>query len=145
MSDDSMNPGVGDEPLIQLRVRNVIIAPDPAKPLVILKPDGTIEFGPDYTPTEAARVFWMAMADMNPLLHELEQLRSNKYAALHDPEFEISAEALWQIRCKAQIAAEVNVFALRSRVHRWVYSQLAMAADHLYRLIMDQPHGEVEP
>ena len=31
-------------------------------PLVTIHPDGTLEYGPDYTPDEAARVFWDAMA-----------------------------------------------------------------------------------
>ena len=45
------------------------IAPDPqdlvigtgSTLLVSLKPDGTIEYGPDYEPDEAARTFWNAM------------------------------------------------------------------------------------
>lgn len=32
-----------------------------SEPLVSLKMDGTIEYGPNYTPDEAARVFWEAL------------------------------------------------------------------------------------
>ena len=34
--------------------------------LVTLHNDGTMEFGPNYTPTEAARIFWEAVASMCP-------------------------------------------------------------------------------
>jgi len=32
-----------------------------SEPMVSLKMDGTIEYGPDYTPDEAARIFWEAL------------------------------------------------------------------------------------
>lgn len=34
----------------------------PGPPLVTIHPDGTLQYGPDYTPDEAARAFWEAMA-----------------------------------------------------------------------------------
>jgi hypothetical protein len=33
------------------------------RPLVTISPDGSIEFGPDYKPDEAARIFWSAISD----------------------------------------------------------------------------------
>ena len=42
---------------------NIVIRPVHNRPpLVTIHPDGTLEYGPDYTPDEAARVFWDAMA-----------------------------------------------------------------------------------
>lgn len=31
-------------------------------PLVVIRPDGSIEYGPDYTPDEAARILWETVA-----------------------------------------------------------------------------------
>jgi hypothetical protein len=36
------------------------------RPLVTLHPDGRLEYGEDYTPDEAARMFWEAVAGMSP-------------------------------------------------------------------------------
>lgn len=47
-----------------------------AKPLVTLRGDGTVEFGPDYDPDETARAFWEGLAARNPLLAEVERLRA---------------------------------------------------------------------
>lgn len=38
-----------------------------AVPLVTIKPDGAIEYGPNYTPDEAARTFWQAMSAYSPV------------------------------------------------------------------------------
>ena len=38
--------------------------------------DGSVSFGPDYTPTEAARVFWEVLAACNPLRAEVERLKA---------------------------------------------------------------------
>ncbi len=34
--------------------------------LVKIHPDGSLEYGPDYTPDEAARVFWSALGNGAP-------------------------------------------------------------------------------
>ena len=39
--------------------------------LVAIKQDGTIEYGPNYTPDEAARVFWEAIAGYSPYKEKL--------------------------------------------------------------------------
>ena len=43
---------------------------------VILRPDGTIEFGPTYKPEEAARIFWEYLAADNPLHARVKELEA---------------------------------------------------------------------
>ncbi len=43
---------------------------------VRLMPDGTIEFGPDYNPTETTRIFWEHLAATNPLRKQVEELQA---------------------------------------------------------------------
>lgn len=53
--------------------------------LVTIYPDGRVEYGPDYTPDEAARIFWEAMAayaPTTPLAAENGRLKS-KYLSLY--------------------------------------------------------------
>lgn len=45
------------------------------KMLVVLKPDGTIEYGNGYTPDECAEAFWDIVKSNNPLKKENEKLR----------------------------------------------------------------------
>lgn len=49
--------------------------------MVMFNHDGTVEFGPDYEPTEAARVAWESLAEHNPLRSELEARRAAMDAA----------------------------------------------------------------
>jgi hypothetical protein len=44
--------------------------------MATLRPDGTVEFGPDYHPDEAARAFWEGLAGRNPLLPRLRALEA---------------------------------------------------------------------
>jgi hypothetical protein len=39
----------------------ITISGENSSPLVKIQPDGTLEYGPDYDPDEAARRFWEAM------------------------------------------------------------------------------------
>ena len=39
---------------------------DAIKPIVTVHPDGTVEYGPDYNPDEAARIFWEAIGSHRP-------------------------------------------------------------------------------
>lgn len=41
-----------------------IVLPFNNKPMVTIRPDGTLEFGEDYQPDEAARTFWDAVEQM---------------------------------------------------------------------------------
>jgi hypothetical protein len=43
-----------------------ILGEDGRTPLVTIHPNGTLEYGPDYTPDEAARAFWDALAGHYP-------------------------------------------------------------------------------
>lgn len=43
-----------------------IIGEDGQTPLVTIHPDGTLDYGPDYTPDEAARCFWGALRRLAP-------------------------------------------------------------------------------
>lgn len=47
------------------------------KIMVAFKPDGSIEFGEGYTPTDAARTFWLHMANQNPLLGMLREMQDD--------------------------------------------------------------------
>lgn len=38
-----------------------IVIKQAGKPLVTIKPDGTLEYGDGYTPDKAARAFWAAV------------------------------------------------------------------------------------
>ncbi len=42
--------------------RDLIIGTSEDRILIRIGPDGTLTYGPDYTPDEAAKVFWEAMA-----------------------------------------------------------------------------------
>jgi hypothetical protein len=52
------------------------------KMMATLRPDGTVEFGPDYTPDAAARAFWEGVAEHNPLLPRLAALEAAIAAAI---------------------------------------------------------------
>jgi hypothetical protein len=43
-----------------------ILSEDNRTPLVTIHPNGTLEYGPDYTPDEAAHRFWEAMRHLAP-------------------------------------------------------------------------------
>jgi hypothetical protein len=43
-----------------------IMSEDNLTPLVTIHPNGTLEYGPGYTPDEAARRFWDAMRHLAP-------------------------------------------------------------------------------
>lgn len=44
----------------------IISIPFNGRPLVTIRPDGQLEFGPDYTPDAAARAFWDAVQRHTP-------------------------------------------------------------------------------
>jgi hypothetical protein len=49
--------------IIQAPPTNILcIHGEGGEPIVTIKPNGTVEFGEGYTPTEAARIFWEALA-----------------------------------------------------------------------------------
>jgi len=50
----------------------VINGPD-NEPLVTVLRDGTIEFGPNYTPDAVAKVFWSALAGYMPRICDCEK------------------------------------------------------------------------
>jgi hypothetical protein len=52
-----------------------IVLPFNNKPMVTLRPDGTIEFGDDYQPDEAARLFWEAVQRLQPTLEQQTGIR----------------------------------------------------------------------
>lgn len=43
-----------------------IMSEDQRTPLVTIHPNGTLEYGPGYTPDEAARTFWDALRRLMP-------------------------------------------------------------------------------
>lgn len=45
---------------------DIIIASGDGGPLVTIHPNGELEYGPDYTPDEAARAFWDALRRLAP-------------------------------------------------------------------------------
>jgi hypothetical protein len=49
-----------------LQPSNIVICMGNAEPLVTIRPDGTIEYGPNYTPDVAAKAFWDAIGVMHP-------------------------------------------------------------------------------
>lgn len=58
-----------DTPLLP-EVQNVLDIVAPAgRPMVSIKMDGSIEYGPDYTPDEAALIFWTSMRDQWGLVY----------------------------------------------------------------------------
>lgn len=59
---------------------DLIIATSIARVLVRIKPDGTLIYGPDYTPDEAADVLWKALARRRAEATEKELLFSHMEA-----------------------------------------------------------------
>lgn len=55
-----------------------IVLPFNNKPMVTISPDGTIEFGEDYQPDEAARLFWEAVQRLQPTLEQQTGIRQVK-------------------------------------------------------------------
>lgn len=53
----------------------LVIFADDHRMLVRIRRDGTVEFGEDYTPTEAARIFWSTVAHMGWSHSELFDVR----------------------------------------------------------------------
>jgi hypothetical protein len=45
---------------------NITILGEDGRPLVTIRPSGELEYGPGYTPDEAARRFWEAMRRLAP-------------------------------------------------------------------------------
>ncbi|WP_020135025.1 hypothetical protein [Streptomyces sp. 351MFTsu5.1] len=45
---------------------NITINGTDGQPLVTIHPDGTLDYGPGYTPDEAARTFWDALRRLMP-------------------------------------------------------------------------------
>ncbi|MFG2638546.1 hypothetical protein ACGFX8_32960 [Streptomyces sp. NPDC048362] len=45
---------------------NIAINGDDGRPLVTIHPNGQLEYGPNYTPDEAARRFWDALRHLAP-------------------------------------------------------------------------------
>ncbi|NUS82709.1 MAG: hypothetical protein HOY75_08145 [Streptomyces sp.] len=52
-----------------------IVLPFNNKPMVTIRPDGTLEFGEDYQPDEAARLFWEAVQRFQPTLEQQTGIR----------------------------------------------------------------------
>ena len=46
--------------------------------LVTLRSDGSLEYGPDYTPDEAAKIFWEAIASAHPYKESICAICSRK-------------------------------------------------------------------
>ena len=46
---------------LEVRLGDFAIGTSPERILVVIRKDGSLEFGPDYEPDEAAQVFWEAM------------------------------------------------------------------------------------
>lgn len=47
-----------------------ISIPFNGQPMVTIRPDGRLEFGPDYHPDDAARAFWDAVLRLQPTLEQ---------------------------------------------------------------------------
>lgn len=85
-SETCVERGPSDDGSVELLSSGMATEPPPkdssitiytgGKALVTLKTDGTLEFGEDYDPDEAARIFWQSVADGNPLLGENTRLRA---------------------------------------------------------------------
>ncbi|GGW98555.1 hypothetical protein [Streptomyces chartreusis] len=64
---DAKSEGVGSWQLAPPQPPTIaIIGEDGRTPLVTIHPDGELEYGPDYTPDEAARRFWDALRHLAP-------------------------------------------------------------------------------
>ena len=48
------------------------------KPMVTLRWDGTLEYGAEYTPDAASRIFWEAVASSIPYVEEINRLRQER-------------------------------------------------------------------
>jgi hypothetical protein len=71
-----------------------------ATSLVTLKVDGSVEFGPDYSPDASARAFWEGLAARNPLLGRVERA-----------EVEVARLLTSEIDLRAQLAAATDALA----------------------------------
>ncbi|MCX5522175.1 hypothetical protein OG342_04740 [Streptomyces bobili] len=52
--------------VIQPPTPDIIITGQDGRPLVTIHPSGQLEYGPGYTPDEAARTFWNALRRLAP-------------------------------------------------------------------------------
>jgi hypothetical protein len=59
----------------KVQAPNIIIPSEDGSPLVTIRPDGRIEFGPAYEPDTAARAFWDALQHFAPTLDQRTGIR----------------------------------------------------------------------
>jgi hypothetical protein len=52
----------------------LVLQSEGTKALVMIRPDGKVEFDKDYIPEEAARIFWQAIENLNPLRARIDFL-----------------------------------------------------------------------
>lgn len=87
----------------QVEAATIISIPFNGRPLVTIRPDGQLEFGPDYTPDDAARAFWDAVQRHTP--SPAVQQFGAPLAASIDAELAAGQQAQKQVQRLDQMAA----------------------------------------
>jgi len=88
----------------------LVIATSPERVLVRIKPDGTITYGPEYTPDEAARVLWEALAKQRKHAVEREAIMAHiEHVLIKLGDQDLVYEQC-QIRAKAEDATHDDAF-----------------------------------
>ena len=93
-------------------------------PLVTIKPDGVIEYSPDYTPDAAAKIFWEALGNSMPedrkrvgeLTEELAAAKAEISRLTENQRLQDSATAAVMERAET---AEAEIAALREDAERY--------------------------
>jgi len=140
---------------------DLVIGTSKKRILVIIKPDGTLKYGPEYRPNEAAMLFWEAMGSrriqaedrilviqhMDAILTRLgsvdlqaESLRRQAANAPEDAELERRAqEAVRQVEAVVHQAIELG----RGLVRRPEVSMPAFPQE-IPRSVVQAPHSDYE-
>lgn len=120
--------------------RNDLVIATKDRLLVIIRPDGTMEFGPGYTPNGAALIFWEAMArrrqnyeEQMLLYAHIEQLLTR--VADRDLEYERQSLRALEEGLEPQEKAQRDQYAelARSRLEMEVHNVIELARGLLRR------------
>lgn len=63
---------------------SLMIGGGTTEPIVTIRPDGAVEVNPKYETTEAAKAFWDAVREMNPIMQEAHCARGE-----HEPKTDL--------------------------------------------------------
>jgi hypothetical protein len=132
---------------MNIEAGELVIATSPERVLVRIQRDGTIIYGPDYTPDEAARILWEAIARQRVDAAEREALVGHiEHVLIKLGEQDLRYEQC-QLAAKAENATHDDAFQEERAAQQWnVYvHQVVELARGLALRLRGKPPGPPSP